>query len=1150
MKINKTLSFALGILVLSSFSASKLFAAARVPEDNSVKYEIVEENSNPTANQNSRSNLNQKVNGAYTGSKTIRVRYGDTLWSIARANRPYKTTTKQTMLAILDLNPKSFSISNVNALMKNTNLRLPSYNQAHKRTAGRADIEVAKQNQVWADMQGKSTKTTKSSSGFGSSFFKSSSNKNASVEQQLAEARKNEQALQNQIEKMEKIIKQKDLTIKRMKSKSGNADTGASSALFKSVEKYTPLSGEAMKANWPWFVAGGFLLFMLFLILRWKRKNVYAGKGGKGGMSRAQKKQAKLKEKQAAKQAKLSEKEAKKQAAKAAKDAKLAQKQAKKQANADAKTNNAKSEAKDFDALRAKAMQELEKDFNLPPSQDLAIDAVLDTKVSKKKVAPKSASKLDDAWEEDSFAELDDLELDFDFDDELDLDLSKKPKARADANALSESVVEQKNIVDEAQNLSQKTNTDFNNLELDNLNDFENLSTFDELELDLLDPNKLDSSELSTQQLQNLENQNLDFAPTDFALDEASTGAENSTNNEFVLSDADLAPLDDFDILEDEELSKIIAETEQEFSDANQAEQIASSREAEIQETATVDEDSVFEESFAELSDLEAEKSNLVMSASEADTKDLDFSELETADTDFENISIDEDFLSESEAEKLEQEFLQEASTAETDEQLDFDFLDKDESSAKNLDENSKQALSAIRVLQNKAKEIQEVLQNQAETPKEPMPFFELKDFNDLLHGVIANPQFIECDEATKSLFAKNGTTQAELGFDTDAFAALEDLGGFEALGDIYEFTYSMPMRESVLDEEQLTAWRNLRDEERQEERQTHKVDGLTLNSKKVEFDKFYDTPQLHRLEELLQTKEIKEFEDYFSSDDEFDQMVENVKEDFLLDLTDFSEVPEFKEIEELDLDGLNEAIDLAEEQVPDKEELENILKDADQLEYESFLTNSDDLDLLNEETEFKNPTEDTFLADLSDFADLSEEDFILENAGLQEAQTQQDLAKNLNNSEILEQNLQEHLDDLDNLEKLDDINLADADLNLDFSSLNELVETDKQTQLAQNEFNEELQDELDPELLAEVANFAQNSAKGSRDEEFDFVDPFTDESASNLNFDTKLNLAAAYIAIGDFSEAAEILKLVAQKGNSQQQAKALELGERENLHI
>lgn len=1129
MKINKILSFLLGAFVLVTFSASHLFAAAQAPKDNSIKYELVEEK--PTLNLNSdSSNLAQKSGGAYAGGRTIKVRYGDTLWSIARANRPYKTTTKQVMLATLELNPNAFFMNNVNGLLKNTRLHLPNYKQSRKYTAGRADVEVAKQNRIWADYQAREGKGGKNSGKFASpsksysskSFFSSSFDKKTSVSEQLAAAKKKEAILQNQIAKMEKIIKQKDLTIKKMKAKGG---ASASSALFKGVEDYTPLSGEAMKANWPWFVAGGFLLFMLFLILRWKRKSVYAGgtKGGKGGTSRAQKKQAAQKAKQAQKEAKLAEKEAKKQAKidqkQAAKDAKLKQKQSKqasKDAKKEAKLEKNQPKKQDFDVARAKAMQELEKDFNLPPSQDLAIDAVLDTKVSKKKPEPLS-TKTEDLWEEDTFAELDDLELDFDFDDDLDSDLLKKTDARADKNqkvVLSDSDVEQKLSADK---------------------------TFD------LENNQLDFSEkieLEPEQLQSIEN----------------------LNDEFILSEEDLKPLEEVEFL-DADLDRIISETEEEFS--KKATGALEDSFAELSDLASQKATGALEDSFVELSDLNSKNASTADLASEVDAKGLDFSELESADTDFENISTEEDFLSEFEADKLEREFLQEADLAK-DADLDLELLNSSTSASPVFEieiqdedqEISEKDLSASPVL-NKNQKIDE----------EQMPFFELRDFNDLLHGVIANPEFIECDEETKNLFSKitlnsekasEATQEINSASENDAFTALEAMGGFDALGDIYDYTYNSPMRASVLDEEQLTAWRTIRNEERREEKDSRKVGGLKLNSKSIEFDKFYDTPQLHRLEELLQTKEIKEFEEYFSSDDEFDQIVENVKEDFLLDLTDFSEVPEFKEIEELDLDGLNEAIDLAESQVADKEELENMLKDADQLEYESFFTDNDDTELNTHQEPKVKTTEETFLADLSDFNELEQFSILEEDSQAQAEDSQAleqlhkdfiglqsdeqksaisdglDKLENLENADNLE-NLKldpQGTQNLDEPENSDELKSLDSDLDLDYSTLNKLVDKDIS--------NEE---DLDDQLLAEVTNFAQTKSE-SLENKVDFVDNFDDDPISGLNFDTKLNLAAAYIAIGDFSEAAEILKLVAQKGNSQQQAKAIELGERENLHI
>ncbi len=67
----------------------------------------------------------------------------DTLWKIARANRPAGASIQQTMLAIQKLNPDAFINGNINLLRKGQTLRLPAADAAAEVAAGDAARQVA-----------------------------------------------------------------------------------------------------------------------------------------------------------------------------------------------------------------------------------------------------------------------------------------------------------------------------------------------------------------------------------------------------------------------------------------------------------------------------------------------------------------------------------------------------------------------------------------------------------------------------------------------------------------------------------------------------------------------------------------------------------------------------------------------------------------------------------------------------------------------------------------------------------------------------------------------------------------------------------------------------------------------------------------------
>ncbi|SFX44359.1 FimV/HubP family polar landmark protein [Marinospirillum alkaliphilum] len=82
--------------------------------------------------------------------RRVRVGPRDTLWSIARTNRPDNNITiKQAMLAIRDANPQAFPGGNINEMEAGATLVIPTAAAMMRRTASQAEEEVRRQNQAW-----------------------------------------------------------------------------------------------------------------------------------------------------------------------------------------------------------------------------------------------------------------------------------------------------------------------------------------------------------------------------------------------------------------------------------------------------------------------------------------------------------------------------------------------------------------------------------------------------------------------------------------------------------------------------------------------------------------------------------------------------------------------------------------------------------------------------------------------------------------------------------------------------------------------------------------------------------------------------------------------------------------------------------------
>ncbi len=76
----------------------------------------------------------------------------DTLWSIATARRPDESVSvQQMMLALLQENPDAFSDGNINMLRRGAILRLPDQASVGTVATGDAFAEVKRQNQIWEE---------------------------------------------------------------------------------------------------------------------------------------------------------------------------------------------------------------------------------------------------------------------------------------------------------------------------------------------------------------------------------------------------------------------------------------------------------------------------------------------------------------------------------------------------------------------------------------------------------------------------------------------------------------------------------------------------------------------------------------------------------------------------------------------------------------------------------------------------------------------------------------------------------------------------------------------------------------------------------------------------------------------------------------
>lgn len=90
------------------------------------------------------------VEAATASGKTLDpVRRGQTLWSIASANRVSGVSVEQMMVALLRANPKAFEDGNINALNRGAILRVPTANEVADMDSQSALTSVNEQNALW-----------------------------------------------------------------------------------------------------------------------------------------------------------------------------------------------------------------------------------------------------------------------------------------------------------------------------------------------------------------------------------------------------------------------------------------------------------------------------------------------------------------------------------------------------------------------------------------------------------------------------------------------------------------------------------------------------------------------------------------------------------------------------------------------------------------------------------------------------------------------------------------------------------------------------------------------------------------------------------------------------------------------------------------
>ena len=94
-------------------------------------------------------------------TKIVKSSNRKTLYQIARENKPSGVTTEQMVLAIYDTNPKAFAEDNVNTLIKNKNLKIPSIRYFENHTHLEARKILRDHNNEWKNVLKKIKKDAK-----------------------------------------------------------------------------------------------------------------------------------------------------------------------------------------------------------------------------------------------------------------------------------------------------------------------------------------------------------------------------------------------------------------------------------------------------------------------------------------------------------------------------------------------------------------------------------------------------------------------------------------------------------------------------------------------------------------------------------------------------------------------------------------------------------------------------------------------------------------------------------------------------------------------------------------------------------------------------------------------------------------------------
>ena len=130
--------------------------------------------------------------------KNVKSKAGQTLYQIARNNKPSKVTVEQMVVAIFQINPKSFAKSNLNGLLVGQNLELPKENYFERLSHFEARKIMREQNKEWKLLRTKAQPKKINTSN------NVSENKIKLLEQELAETKRKLLEKTNEITKKQK----------------------------------------------------------------------------------------------------------------------------------------------------------------------------------------------------------------------------------------------------------------------------------------------------------------------------------------------------------------------------------------------------------------------------------------------------------------------------------------------------------------------------------------------------------------------------------------------------------------------------------------------------------------------------------------------------------------------------------------------------------------------------------------------------------------------------------------------------------------------------------------------------------------------------------------------------------------------------------